>query len=489
MVNEKRRPNIVFITTDQQRGDCLGCAGHPVLETPNLDQLASRGTVFSKAYAAVPSCTPSRAAIMTGMDQWNHGRLTMTGRDPLAYPTTLPAELSKAGYHTHAVGKMHFFPQRALYGFHSTVLDETWYEDAFFCDYRTWFETHREAGYGYRDHALDYNSWMARPSHLPEHLHPTYWTASEGINFIRRRDPTKPFFLWLSFSRPHPPFDPPQVYYDMYIDNPDIPKPVVGDWAERYAVRNPDVNAPQSMLSDREIHRARAAYYASITFIDHQIGRVLFDYKKHFPEEFNNTVFLFTSDHGEMLGDHHHWRKTYAYEGSSRVPFIVTCPETWDVPRGETIDRVVELRDVMPTLLDAAGIEIPASVDGRSVLDLIRGKGEDWREFIQGEHTVCYTIEEGMQFVTDGKEKYIWFHHTGEERFFDLATDPMECKDLSKDPQFESRMQVWRERLAAINENRGDPRGQNGRLVPQKRLALTVSPNYHKWRDRAKATG
>lgn len=480
------RPNLLLITTDQQRGDCLGCAGHPALETPYLDQLAERGVRFSAAYTSVPSCTPARAAILTGMDQWNHGRLTMAGSDALEYPATLPGELAKAGYHTQAVGKMHHHPQRKLYGFHNMVLDESGRRfGKFVSDYHLWFERAKEGDYGYRDYSIDWNSWMARPSHLPEHLHPTYWTASEGINFIFRRDPTKPFFLWLSFARPHSPYDPPQVYWDMYKDHPDIPDPVVGDWAAPFDKRVDDVNAPFTRRSARETRRARAAYYGSITFIDHQIGRFLYEFQHMDPAAYENTVIIFTSDHGDMLGDHHHWRKTYAYEGSAKVPFIVSFPRDWEIQGGQVVDAPIELRDIMPTLLDAAGVPVPESVDGMSLIPLCRGQREGWRSFVQGEHTFCYTKEQGMQYVTDGKEKYIWFHHTGREQFFDLVNDPDELCDLAGDPSHEARIEVWRKRLAEVNERRGDPRGSGGKLVPQPDGALALSPNYWKWKQRA----
>ena len=485
------RPNLLLITTDQQRGDCLGCDGHPVLETPYLDQLAERGTRFRHAYTSVPSCTPARAAILTGMDQWNHGRLTMAGSDALEYPATLPGELARAGYHTQAVGKMHHAPQRRLYGFHHMVLDESGRRDSgFISDYHHFFEQHKDGPYGYRDHSIDWNSWMARPSHLPEHLHPSHWTASRGIEFLQQRDPTKPFFLWLSFARPHSPYDPPQAYYDLYIDNPNVPEPVVGDWANRYDRPVADVNAPRTRRSDDEIHRARAAYYGNITFIDHQIGRVLYELQKRDPSALKNTLMLFTSDHGDMMGDHHHWRKTYAYEGSARIPLLLSCPRDWGLGEAQVQEAPVELRDIMPTFLDAAGVDIPDSVDGRSLLDLVRGtegEGEEWRSFVQGEHTTCYDREHGMQYLTDGREKYIWFHHTGEEQFFDLSTDPGECTDLSKDPSVASRLKSWRRRLAEIDENRGDPRGRDGELVVQPQGALALSPNYQRWRERALA--
>ena len=481
-----QRPNLLLITTDQQRGDCLGHAGHPVLETPYLDELAEGGAYFPHAYTSVPSCTPARAGIITGMDQWNHGRLTMAGADALEYPATLPGELSRAGYHTQGVGKMHHAPQRRRYGFDHMVLDESGRRDAgFISDYHQFFEAHKEGAYGYRDHSIDWNSRMARPSHLPEHLHPTHWTASEGIHFLERRDPTQPFFMWLSFARPHSPYDAPQTYYDMYINNPAIPKAAVGPWAAEFDRKIADVNAPRTRRSDTEIHRARAGYYGNITFIDHQIGRMLYEFKKRDPKAWANTLVIFTSDHGDMMGDHYHWRKTYAYEGSARVPFLMRFPQNWDVPRQQRIEAPVEMRDIMPTLLDAAGVSVPDSVDGASLLPLLQDQKSDWRAFVQGEHTTCYTFEHGMQYLTDGYEKYIWFHHTGQEQFFDLREDPNECYDLASASQAQSRLQLWRQRLAQINEQRGDPRGHQGKLVPQPQGALTLSPNYTRWKMQA----
>jgi arylsulfatase A-like enzyme len=479
------KPNLLLITTDQQRGDCLGCEGHPVLETPNLDALAERGYRFSRAYTSVPSCTPARAALLTGMDPWHHGRLTMTGMAALEYPQTLPGGLAGAGYHTQAVGKMHFFPQRRLYGFHHMVLDESgrsW--DGFVSDYRAWFEANKAGAYGYRDHGVDWNSWLARPTHLPEHLHPTHWTAGEGIRFLQNRDPTKPFFLWLSFARPHSPYDPPQGYWDMY-HGADIPRPPVGDWAAEFDRPIADVNAPFAHRPWPQTRRARVGYYGSITFIDHQVGRFLSEFERLDAGALRNTLILFTSDHGDMLGDHHHWRKTYGYEGSARVPWILCPPAAWNLPGGQLIDRVVELRDILPTLWEAAGLPVPETVDGASVLPLLRNPEAPWREFIQGEHTTCYRREYGMQYVTDGREKYIWFHHTGREQFFDQLEDPQECHDLATDPCAARRIAPWRERLAEINERRGDPRGRNGQLVVQEN-ALRLSPFYERWKEHAR---
>ncbi len=482
----QRQPNILFITTDQQRGDCLSCDGHPVLQTPYLDELASLGCRFEHAYTAVPSCVPARTAIMTGMDQWNHGLLSMPKVDYMVHPTTLPRELSREGYQTLAVGKMHFHPQRAHKGFDYMVLDESSRADKkynFVSDYHQWFAKNKEAGYGYRDHSLGWNSWMARPTHLPEHLHPTYWTAEESIRLLRNRDPVRPFFLWMSFARPHSPYDAPEVYFNRYLDDPDIPKAVVGDWSARFDVPAQATDAMYGRRPEKDIMRARAGYYGNINFIDDQIGRVLYELGKMEPDARRNTLVVFTSDHGDMLGDHCKWRKTCAYEGAARIPFLIAYPEDWDLPRGEVYGQPVELRDVMPTLLDAAGATIPPSVDGGSLLDISRDKAENWREFLQGEHN--RNDEFGMQYVTDGKEKFIWFHRSGEEQFFDLVNDPMECRNLAGDPAYEQRIALWRRRLAEINENRGDPRGKDGHLVPHEDDSqFSRSPNCRKWEKR-----
>ncbi len=146
------------------------------------------------------------------------------------------------------------------------------------------------------------------------------------------------------------------------------------------------------------------------------------------------------------------------------------------------IVRPVELRDILPTLWEAAGVEIPPTVDGASVLPLLRDPSAPWREFVEGEHTTCNKRQYGMQYLTDGREKYIWFHHTGREQLFDLANDPQELHDRSAEPSFQTRLRGWRHRLAEINERRGDPRGRNGDLVVQE-SALLLSPNYQRWRE------
>jgi arylsulfatase A-like enzyme len=178
-----------------------------------------------------------------------------------------------------------------------------------------------------------------------------------------------------------------------------------------------------------------------------------------------DTLILFTSDHGDMMGDHHLYRKTYAYEGSARIPLLIRFPSTLDLPRG-VYEHVVGLQDVMPTVLEVAGVSVPASVTGASLLDAIRGA--PWRETLHGEHSPCYSLEEAMHYVTDGRSKYIWFPARGEEQFFDLARDRQERVDLAHDSAQSERVAEWRRRLIALLAARGDGFSDGERLIERR---------------------
>jgi len=475
------KPNLLFITVDQMRWDCLSLLGRTVVETPNLDQLAASGVLFDSAYSATPTCIPARAAIMTGMSQRSHGRVGYQDRVPWQYEHTVAGELAKAGYHTQGVGKMHVYPARNLCGFHNVVLHdgylhhnrmkhETEYDRYFDqCDdYLVWLREQAGAQYDLTDLGLDCNaSTVARPWHLPEYLHPTNWVVSQSIDFLRRRDPGKPFFLWTSFVRPHSPLDPPQAYFEMYKDL-ELPEPPVGDWVdEEAAVRG--ANDPTTIfgkLPKRRLDRARAGYYALITHIDDQIGRLLNALQEY--GVLRNTLIVFASDHGEMLGDHHYFRKSLPYEGSAKVPLIVCDPGgRLGLKPGMRVSRVVELRDIMPTLLEAAGADIPDTVDGASLLPLCRGREDvSWRNYIHGEH--AYGAR-SHHFATDGQEKYIWFSQTGEEQFFDLRSDPDECVNLAGRPEWADRVAEWRERIIRELEGREEGYVLHGRLQAGRR--------------------
>ncbi|SDX97865.1 arylsulfatase [Paenibacillus sp. CF384] len=485
------RPNILLITVDQMRGDCLSALGHPIVETPNLDRLARSGVLFRNAYSATPTCVPARAALMTGMSQCSHGRVGYQDRVPWEYEHMLAGELAGAGYHTQCVGKMHVYPARNLCGFHNIVLHDGYLHhnrsrhnntvNGHFDqvdDYLTWLRQQAGAQVDIMDNGLDCNaSAAARPWHLAEELHPTNWTVTQSIDFLRRRDPGKPFFLYTSFVRPHSPLDPPQVYMDMYkdLELPDLP---IGDWVDVEAAKanGSDPTTHFGIVPKRRLDRARAAYYALITHLDDQIGRLvnaLYEYGVS-----QNTIILFASDHGELLGDHHYFRKSLPYEGSAKVPFILSDPGgKLNLQRGGSQSEVVELRDIMPTLLDIAGAPIPSTVEGSSVLPLCRGEEEaEWRPYLHGEHSYGSLSN---HFVTDGREKYLWFSQSGEEQLFDLVSDPQELVNLAavNSAYWQDRLEVWRQRLAAELDGREEGYVEEGRLVvgrPPRQLLTSV---------------
>ncbi|WP_224271009.1 arylsulfatase [Haloprofundus salinisoli] len=468
------QPNILFIVTDQHRGDCIGADpdsptdadGYPLVHTPNLDSLVSEGAMFTRAYTPSPSCLPARRSLLTGQTPATNGAPGWV-ETPWEFEHTLPGELRKAGYQTKLVGKIHSVPIRNHVGFESMEQHEALFshpDD----DYTRWLKRESDGRFDELSHGLGRNSWDPRPSHLPEHLHPTNWTTDRALEFLDQRDETRPFFLNLSYVRPHTPFDPPQAYWDMYVDR-DTPTPYVGEWAEEvYGEKIPEYPAVDAWVADLSptiIHRVRAAYYGLITHIDHQLKRV-FD-KLRVLNELDNTAVVMLSDHGEMLGDHYLWRKTYAYEGSTRVPLLMRFPASSDLPRKRIVDRPVGLEDVMPTLLSLAGAPIPDTVEGGNLIDLLEDPSrDDWREWYHGEHAAgSYDPENAMQYVVDGRHKFVWNPVTGRELLFDLGSDPGEEQDRSNDPAYEKVLGEARSVLVNRLDGRSEEFVTDGELT------------------------
>ncbi len=442
------------------RADALSLLGHPVVRTPYLDQLGQRGTVFTNAYSATPTCVPARVALFTGQSQERHGRYGYREGVPFSavHDQSVATVLGEAGYQTQAIGKMHVFPERSRVGFDNVVL-----HDGFLHfgrrhdnrnlesndDYLAWL--HRQPGHSqsdHVDHGAGCNSQVARPWDKAEALHPTTWAVTEAIDFLRRRDTTAPFFLYLSFHRPHAPYDPPQWLLDQYLAV-EHPEQVMGDWVDdvsEYLTKG-EVEGEFTRHPDDVRARVRAAYWGLITQIDFQINRLMEALSDHGLLE--DTAVLFVSDHGDMMGDHHMWRKTVGYEGSAKVPMIVALPPSQaDHPRGELRTQVAELRDVMPTILDIAGVEIPNTVDGRSLLPLVRNGDAPWRSHIHGEHTLHrFGMWQANHWVTDGHAKFMWFSGNGMEQFFDLDNDPHEERNLIHVPARAEDVDLWRGRL------------------------------------------
>lgn len=468
-----QRPNVILVCVDQWRGDCLSIAGHPVVSTPYLDQWATEGVRFSRAYTATPSCVPARAALFTGLSQRSHGRVGYADGVPWNYPVTLAGEFTRGGYQTEAIGKMHVFPERNRLGFEHVQLHDGFLHFARrhhrdlgqIDDYIPWLR--RETGKpeaDYFDNGVNCNSIVARPWDKAEELHPTNWVVSQGIEFLRRRDTTKPFFLYLSFHRPHPPFDPPVWAFEQYL-GASMPEPPMGDWIEdfyRYGAPGTPTRPDLSIGDVRPdlLQRARAGYYGHMTHIDHQLNRFAESLAEYGLA--HNTYICFVSDHGEMMGDHRLFRKSVPYEGSARVPLLLKGPGVSGIRSGSVRDEVVELRDLMPTLLDCAGLPIPESVEGRSLLPLARGETPEWRPYLHGEHP---TFGGSMHFITDERFKYIWISGTGEEQLFDLRYDPEELRNLVRSP--DAAEYVERARKQLIESLTGRPEGfvADGQLV------------------------
>jgi arylsulfatase A-like enzyme len=303
-------------------------------------------------------------------------------------------------------------------------------------------------------HGVDANGWVGRPNYLPEEKTHTFWCTSKAIDFITKRDPTAPFFLNLSYVDPHPPLTPPQFYYDRYI-NDDLPMPAVGDWVDWFPEEQRGLGVAdwRIHINERAMRQARAAYYGMINFVDDQVGRLMNCLRR--TGLMQNTFILFTSDHGEMLGDHNMFRKTFAYEGSARVPFIARAPKIWKLPTQNTTNAPVGWQDIMPTLLDAAGIEIPNSVTGKSLLPLMRGEEENApREVLHGEHAGQYNYNDGVHFLVGSRHKYIWYSQTGQEQLFDLQNDPNELRDLARGEDSGEVVGEWRDRLIEVLKDR-----------------------------------
>ncbi|MCI6553780.1 MAG: arylsulfatase [Lachnospiraceae bacterium] len=471
-----KQPNIILIMTDQLRWDCLGYAGHPDVKTPYLDTLASTGTAFTHAYSACPSCIAARAALHTGMEQSHHGRVGYEDGIPWNYEHTLAGELSKAGYYTQCIGKMHVHPLRNYLGFHHIELHDGYlgaarrssipYRESQFVadDYFYWLKQELGGAADVTDTGIECNSYIARPWMHEEKYHPTNWVTDRSLDFLRRRDPEKPFFLMASYLRPHPPFDAPQHYFDLYSTK-ELRPPFVGTWENDHDLNRDGriYNSKSGPIDPELIRQAQIGYYACITHLDHQIGRLIMALQEH--EVYDNSVILFTSDHGEELCDHHMFRKARPYEGSCHIPLILS-PGKDALPglKPSSICRdVTELRDVMPTLLEIAGAPIPDSADGHSLLPLVREPEGSLRTWLHGEHSFD---ELSNHWIVTNRDKYIWHSETGQEQYFDLANDPHELRDLIHDASCRERIRELRSFLMEALRNREEKFIEGNRLIP-----------------------
>ena len=401
------------------------------------------------------------------------------GPRALRYKYEMPRMLSALGYYGFGIGKMHWFPQKSLHGFDGTLVDESGRveQEGFVSDYHDWFKL-EAPGQDPDATGIGWNEHRAGVYALDERLHPTAWTGRTAVRFIENYALDRPLFLKVSFARPHSPYDPPRRYFEKHREAA-VPPPVVGDWAAEFASYPDTPDAAYGDFGTEHAVAARRHYEANVAFIDDQVGAILAALrKKGFAD---NALIVYVSDHGDMLGDHHHWRKTYPYQGSARIPFLMQWPAGMAaaIPRGTALPQPVELRDVLPTFLDTAGSTAPGDMDGRSLLRLARDPAAAWRTAIDLEHAQIYRPGNYWSGLTDGRIKYVWFYPDGREQLFDLEKDPGETRDRSREAPYRDILEFWRGRLAAHLAERGEGFARDGRPALRKD-DLLYSPQYPK---------
>ncbi len=479
-------PNVLFVTVDQWRGECLSSLGHPVVRTPNLDRLAANGVHFTRHYAQAAPCGPSRASIYTGMYSMNH-RSVLNG-------TPLDARFTNVALEARALG---FTP--ALFGYTDTSIDPRTvadddprlrsYEGVLpgfdpVChlpegDPQAWLLWLAKAGY---DIPSDWRTFVGQPAagtkwctqYDAEHSEPAFLT-DRVLEYIDDCG-DEPWFVHASYLRPHPPFLAPEPYASMY-DADSVPAPVRAPSPEADAAQHPllalmidhpFIAAPRD---DRELREMRATYYGMMTEVDHHLGRLLDRLDETGAAA--HTLVVLTSDHGEMLGDHYVTGKLAWFDASYQVPLIVRAPGArFDASRGRRVDRFTENVDVTPTILDVLGAEVPLQCDGRSLVPFLAGDTpERWRDEVHYEfdfrepadksveRLFDVTMDEcSLTVLRDDHGKYVQFggHPQLPPIFFDLDTDPDQVVNRAADPAYAPRVLDYAQRMLAWRMRHAD---------------------------------
>ncbi len=447
------RPNILWYCADQQRFDTIGALGNAHVDTPTLDALVSNGVAFTRAYTQSPICTPSRASFLTGyypstVHVNRNGNESFPGRPPL-----VTRRLAAAGYDCGLVGKLH------LTSAHRRV--ETRTDDGY--RFFKWSHAPRDnwpEGHDYADwvraQGADLGELTTRFEGVPVELHQTTWASERAIEFIREpRD--GPWLLSVNVYDPHPPFNPPLAYRELF-DPAAMPDPLfrdsdletqrrlgVLDFQSR--VRRPeelDIHDPvlpvtqeagyrpgQRGPGPRDAWTLKAWYYAMIKLIDDQLARIL--QCLHETGQLDDTVVIYSTDHGEALGDHGLIEKGCRfYEGLVHVPLIVSWPTQF--ARGLRADALVELLDQAPTLLELAALEVPADMQGRSLLPILRGEADPraHRDFVRSEYYDAIWMDDASYATMyfDGRFKLVAYHNHDLGELYDLQADPGEFANL-----------------------------------------------------------
>ncbi|NKB69858.1 MAG: sulfatase-like hydrolase/transferase [Candidatus Latescibacteria bacterium] len=441
------RPNIIMIVTDQQRYDTIAELGFPHMDTPHLDRLAREGVSFDQCFITAPSCAPARASLFTGYYPHTTGIFKNADR----WTKTWVSQLADTGYHCVNIGKMHTFPFETPAGFHERYVVENkdrYLEGRYYFD--EWDKALAAQGlvkqqreqYRQRD---DYQKALgAFDWELPEHTHSDFFVGDMAQWWLNTKPkPDGPLFMQIGFPGPHPPYDPLPRYVEPYMEK-ELPIDQVSQEdldgqpppLQKMRVHNCEVDhdsvVHQLEPTPEQRHRQRAYYLANVTMIDEKVGEILqtLDERGYI----DNSVVIFTSDHGDCLTDHGHSQKWTMYDTITRVPAIVWSPDRF--AGGRRVEGLCQWMDLGPTVLEMAGVEPEPSMEAISLLPTLEGQPQELRRHVFAEHSRDGILQETafMTMVRSDSWKLVSFIDEPMGQLFDLRADPKEERNLWDDP-------------------------------------------------------
>lgn len=442
------RPNILLIHADQHRFDCLGAYGNSEIRTPNLDGLANDGVRFENSFCPYPVCTPSRYSLLCG--QYVHEHRGSNNQSTLAPEiATFPRLLRDAGgYRTRAVGKMHFTPTYLDVGFEEMFLAEQDGPGRLDDDYHRDLMRHglvdindlEDQRQEYRKRARQkyWDTFGALPSNLPEEWHTTNWIGDRAVETLETWS-DEANLLMVGFVKPHHPFDPPRPWCDAY--NPDDLSLLPG-WTTSCFEHDLALHRgyfPHAQLTEASLKRVMAGYYATIEQMDVQIGRLLDLLKRR--GLYENTMIIYTSDHGEYMGFHHLLLKgNYLYDPLVKVPLIIKYPGalfSGNETKGAVSSNLVNNIDLAPTILARTGIPAPSSMHGNDLAKGGSGHGTIFCEFGRGDLLMARTRTHKLIHSREGRGSL----------FFDLEKDPLELENQLTAPEYADAIEIMKNAL------------------------------------------
>jgi choline-sulfatase len=448
------KPNILVIMSDEHDPAVTGCYGDPIVQTPNLDRLAAGGVTFDACYTTSPLCVPARLSFTAGKYVSRCGAWSNDSVLPSEDYPSLPRIMTAAGYESILGGKMHYHRHRR-YGFNDIINipdNENWILKNNSSGARRDPDS-AEMNYRNYDLRMSKNS-VSGESGIMEKDSRRTTVVCDFLSSRSKND--KPFFYLLGYIAPHFPLIAPQEYYDLYKDKVPLPNLPEG-WFERLPTNYKQLIRGFGIRSeDAAVNKkARELYWALTSWMDTEIGKVLDALADS--DVADNTVVIYTSDHGENKGDHGLWWKNNMYEHSARIPCIVSYPSRWGA--GQRRTKACSLVDLVQTIAALGGAEAPEDWDGDSLVDYLDSADSEWKDFAVSEY-YAHNISSGFAMLRQGRYKYVYHArmtdvHGPERELYDLENDPDEWNNLAGFPEHQGRMGEMHAFL--VNEVGEDP--------------------------------